>query len=83
MIRPATDRQVLILRLAARSGGDGAVHVPAADLRALLARLDHAEHRPDPVPIRLDSGQHSAVLDAWANDLNAGRPPGLPRWRPL
>ena len=56
MIRPATDRQVLVLALIARQGGTGAVTVPAAELRALLARLEHAETGIDPLPVRIDIG---------------------------
>lgn len=82
-IRPATDRQVLFLRLAARAGGDGAIQVPAAEVRALLARLDLAETTAEPMPVRLDVGMPSGIFDAWATGLNAGRDPGLPRWRPL
>ncbi len=70
MIRPATDRQVLFLRLAARAGGDGAIQLPAADVRALLARLDHAEHQPEPMPVRVDIGQHRPL----AIDLATNRP---------
>lgn len=56
MIRPATDRQVLVLSVIARQGGAGPVTIPAAELRALLARLDHAETGIDPLPVRLDIG---------------------------
>lgn len=43
MIRPATDSEVLAVRVAAARGGDGTVTIPADRLRALLARLDAAE----------------------------------------
>lgn len=56
MIRPATDRQVLVLSVVARQGGNGQVTVPAPDLRALLARLERAETGLDPLPVRVDVG---------------------------
>lgn len=71
MIRPATDRQVLVLSLIARQGGTGAVTVPAAELRALLARLEHAETGIDPLPVRIDFGTSGRPL---AIDLGTGRP---------
>lgn len=42
-IRPATDREVLYLKVAALRAGDGPANVPGPTLRALLERLHLAE----------------------------------------
>lgn len=72
MIRPATDREVLLLTITARRGGNGNVQVPAPALRALLARLDHAETGINPLPIRVDFGR--PVLNGPASTVLDGAP---------
>lgn len=71
MIRPATDREVLMLRLAALRAGGGPANVPGPALRALLARLSIAEsydYLPAPSGVVIPAGQRLRI------DLATGRP---------